>query len=147
MQEILEANPFHWEFMTVNNALILYEIINNLYIAGIRNDKLSLLQKKIRNIFVAVQTHGGTSRRKVVEKICQGDPWGPIECSLQVDEISKVSLQKDLQPYKYKGQVEIPSLGWINDMITVSEIGHKTARLNAFINAQLVMKKLHLGRG
>ena len=77
--------------------------------------------------------------------ICQGDPWGPIECSLQIDEIGKESLQTDLEPYKYKGQVEIPALGWIDDIITVSESGHKTARLNAFINAQLAMKKNDIG--
>ena len=122
------------------------EVINNLYEAGIRNDKLSLLQKINQENCVAVQTHGGISQRKVVKKIiCQGDPWGPIECSLQIDEIGKESLQTDLEPYKYKGQVEIPALGWIDDIITVSESGHKTARLNAFINAHLAIKKLRLG--
>ena len=95
---------------------------------------------------MAVQTHEGTSQRKVVERdICQGEPWGPIECSLQVDEIGKECLNNSLEPYKYKNQVEITALGWIDDMITVSESGHKAARMNAFINAHLAIKKLRLG--
>ena len=122
------------------------EVINNLYDAGLRNDKLALLQKINHKNKLAITTHDVLSQRKDVEDIiCQGDSWGPIECSLQVDEIGKESLHKSLEPYRYKDIVEIPALGWIDDIITVSESGHKTARLNAFINAQLATKKLCLG--
>ena len=54
-------------------------------------------------------------------------------------------MDKQLEPYKYKDQVEIPALGWIDDIITVSESGYKTSRMNVFINAQLAIKKLRLG--
>ena len=50
-----------------------------------------------------------------------------------------------MEPYTYKNKVEIPALGWIDDLITVSESGYKTARINAFINAQIASKKLRLG--
>ena len=100
------------------------EVINNLYDAGVRNDKLALLQKLNHTNHIAVKTHEGISQRKEVKNIiCQGDPWGPIECSLQVDEIGKDSLDEKLEPYKYKDQVEIPALGWIDDIITVSKSG------------------------
>ena len=122
------------------------EVINNLYEAGIKNDKLSLLQELNSVNELAVKTHGGLSQRKTVNKIiCQGEPWGPIECSLQIDAIGKESLNPCLQPYKYKDQVEIPALGFVDDVITVSESEFKTARLNSFMNAQFAMKKLRLG--
>ena len=76
---------------------------------------------------------------------CQGEPWGPIECSVHIDNIGKESLKPHMEPYTYKNQVEIPALGWIDDLITVSESGYKTARINAFINAQIASKKLRLG--
>ena len=50
-----------------------------------------------------------------------------------------------MEPYKYKEEVEIPALGWLDDIITVSESGYKTPRMNSFINAQLATKKLRLG--
>ena len=103
------------------------EVINNLYDAGVKNDKLALLQKLNHKNHLAVKTHAGTSQRKEVNNvICQGDPLGPIECSLQVDEIGKESLEEYLEPYKYKDIVKIPALGWIDDIITVSESGYKT---------------------
>ena len=95
---------------------------------------------------IAVKTHYGTSQRKTVKTVIfQGEPWGPIDCSLQVDNIGKDSLNKQLDPYKYKDIVEIPALGWIDDLITVSETGYKTSRLNSFINSKIAMKKLRLG--
>ena len=107
---------------------------------------MALLQEINNDNNVAVKTHGGLSQRKNVEKIiCQGEPWGPIECSLQVDTIGKESLHKSLQPYKYKDEIEIPALGFVDDVITVSESGFKTARLNSFMNAQFAMKELRLG--
>ena len=50
-----------------------------------------------------------------------------------------------MQPYKYKDETEISALGFVDDVITVSESGFKTARLNSFMNAQFAMKKLRLG--
>ena len=88
------------------------EVINNLYDAGLRNDKLALLQKINHKNRLAIKTHDGSSQRKDVEYIlCQGDSWGPIECSLQVDKIGKEILHKSLEPYRYKDTVEIPALG------------------------------------
>ena len=96
--------------------------------------------RKGRRAQDSVKTHAGTSQRKEVNNvICQGDPLGPIECSLQVDEIGKESLEDNLEPYKYKDIVKIPALGWIDDIITVSESGYKTARMNSFINTQLAV--------
>ena len=95
---------------------------------------------------LAIKTHEGLSQRKTVENIiCQGEPWGPIDCSLHIDGIGKLSLDPSLEPYRYKDEVEIPALGWVDDVISVSESGHKTTRINSFINAQLATKKLRLG--
>ena len=122
------------------------EVTNDLYEAGVTDDKLSLLYKITQNNKVAVKTSQGLSQRKQVENIiCQGEPWGPIECSVQVDVIGKEGLHEDLEPYRYKNKVKIPALGWIDDIITVSESGYKTARMNSFINAKLAIKKLRLG--
>ena len=58
-----------------------------------------------------------------------------------MDGIGKESLDSSLEPYKYKEEVEIPALKWLDDIISVSESGYKTSRMNSFINAQLATKK------
>ena len=39
----------------------------------------------------------------------------------------------------------IPALSWVDDLITVTESGYKTAKINSFINAKLAINKLRLG--
>ena len=88
------------------------EVTNDLYEAGVTNDKLSLLYKINQNNNVAVKTCQGLSQRKQVDHIiCQGEPWGPIECSVQVDGIGKESLAEDLEPYTYKMRSRFQLLG------------------------------------
>ena len=52
-----------------------------------------------------------------------------------------------MHPYKYNNEVTdpIPSLGVVDDIITVSENGHKSAMMSSFINAKTALKKLQLG--
>ena len=84
-----------------------------------------------------MKTPHGITERKTIEKIiCQGDPWGSMQCSVQVDTIGRDSLADELEPFKYKDQVQISALGMVDDVLTISESGHKTARLNAGVLTQ-----------
>ena len=122
------------------------EVINDIFEAGVNDDKLALLVEINKTNYMSVKTPLGLTERKEINKvICQGDPWGPIQCSVQIDGIGRESLNPDLEPYKYKDKVEIPALGMIDDILTISESGYKTARINSFINAKIAIKKLQLG--
>ena len=95
---------------------------------------------------VAVKTqHGLTERRTVKNIICQGDPWGSMQCSVQIDTIGRESLEAGLEPFRYKNQVGIPALGMVDDILTISESGHKTTRMNAFVTSKIALKKLQFG--
>ena len=122
------------------------EVTNDIYEAGVNDDKLALLYEinKVNNLAVKRQ-HGLTERKTVNNIICQGDPWGSMQCSVQVDGIGRDSLNGELEPFKYKNKVEIPVLGMVDDILTVSESGHKTSRMNGFINAKIATKKLQFG--
>ena len=77
------------------------EVIIDLYDAGIKDDKLSSLHEINKTNNIAVKTQAGISGRKTVNNIvCQGDPWGSIECALQTDGFGKESLNPILEPYK-----------------------------------------------
>ena len=45
----------------------------------------------------------------------------------------------------YKGEVEIPPLGMVDDLLCVSECGFKTSMLNSYINFKTNSKKLQFG--
>ena len=123
-----------------------YEVLNDIYEAGVNDDKFALLYEINKTNNLAVNTQHGQTERRIVENIiCQGDPWGSIQCSVQMDVIGRESLSPEYEPFRYKGEVEIPALGMIDDLLTISESGYKTSRLNSFINAKIAIKKLQLG--
>ena len=97
---------------------------------------------KINHLAVKTQ-HGLTERKTVNNIICQGDPWGSIKCSVQIDTIGRESLEAGLEPFKYKNKVDIPALGMVDDILTISESGYKTT--NAFITSKIALKKLQFG--
>ena len=73
------------------------EVLNDLFEAGIDDDKLSLLYQINHTNNLAVKTQHGLTQRKTIKNIiCQGDPWGSMQCSVQMDSIGRESLSKDL---------------------------------------------------
>ena len=87
------------------------EITNELFEAGVNDDKLALLHKinEVNNI--RVKTSAGLSDVKTVKNIiCQGDPWGSMQCGVMVDGFGKQSLNPELEPYRYKDKVPVPCL-------------------------------------
>ena len=120
--------------------------MSDLYTSGVKDDKLSLLYNINTRVKVAVKTPVGmTKRESIFNVITQGDVFGPILCSNQVDTFGKECLKEGRYNYSYKGEVDIPPLGMVDDLVCVAECGPKTAMVNAFINQKTSSKKLQFG--
>ena len=128
------------------DSLWLKECLNDVYESGVKDDKLSLLFNINSHVKVAVKTPvGKTERKSIFNVITQGDVFGPILCSNQVDTFGRECLEEKKYTYTYRGEVEIPPLGMVDDLICISECGHRTAMMNAFINFKTNSKKLQFG--
>ena len=61
------------------DTLWLHEVINSLYVVGLKNNKLPLLILENRNAQVAMKTNGRVSMRKNIKDIImQGSMWGSL---------------------------------------------------------------------
>ena len=128
------------------DSMWLEDTLNDLYDAGVRDDTLSLLYEANKNINVAVKTpHGLTERKNVKEIVLQGDVFGPIKCSVSVDTYGKQCIKEDIHMYTYKGDVKVPPLAMVDDVLIISECGYKSSMVNSYINAKSNMKKLQYG--
>ena len=124
----------------------LYECLNDVYEAGVNNDKFALLYEANRENYVAVQTPNGLSRRESVKEIVmQGDVLAPLISSLQVDTMGKECLEERKHLYYFKNTVPIPPLGLVDDLFTISTCGFKTTMMNTYINSKTAMKRLQFG--
>ena len=128
------------------DSLWLQECLNDMFSAGLNDDKFKLLYNINAQVKMAVKTPVGmTARVDIRNVITQGDVFGPILCSKQVDIFGQECLEQHKYIYLYKGEVEIPPLGMVDDLLCVSECGFKTSMMNSFINFKTNSKKLQLG--
>ena len=120
--------------------------MNDLYEAGLNNDKFAILYNANSNVKIAIKTPVGITRREDIEDvIIQGDVLGPIFCSKQVETFSQECLKRSEYTYLYRGEVEIPPLSMIDDVLTISECGYRTSMVHGFMKLKTDCKKLQFG--
>ena len=97
-----------------------------------------------KEIAICVKTSTGTSQEyHLTNRIMQGDTWAPGQASAQVDSFGKeLILEQPRFMYRFKGEVPIPLLGQVDDLLGVSIVGHKAEQLNGFVNEKTAEKDL-----
>ena len=127
------------------DALWVEECINDIYEAGLDNDKLGLLFLENQNANIAVKTPTGKSARVNIQNIImQGTVWGSLLCTATMDKLGQLAYKNNEFTYKYKGVVETPSLGMVDDVLSVQKCSGDALKANAVINAFVESKKLKL---
>ena len=61
-----------------------------------------------------------------------------------MEKLGKLVYENDDLTYKYKGTVDIPSLGMVDDVLAVQKCVNEAVKINAFFNAFFETKKLKL---
>ena len=128
------------------DSLWMQECLSDLYNSGVTDDKLSLLYNINNHVKIAVKTPAGrTNREDIYNVITQGDVFGPILCTNLVDTFGRECLKDGKHTYSYRGEVDIPPLGMIDDLLCVTECGPRSSMMSGFINCKTNSKKLMFG--
>ena len=128
------------------DALWVQECINDLYDAGLDNDKLNLLFLENQNAKCAIKTDHGVSRRINIENIVmQGSVWGSLFCTTTMDKLGQIAYQDEELLYRYKGVVAVPPICMVDDVMSISKCS-ESGKTNSVINSFIEMKKLKLSQ-
>ena len=134
-----------YDYSQMFDSITLKEAICDMFDVGVKDDNLALLYKANEEIFMAVKTQSGLTDRQTLEDIVlQGDTFGSLLASVQVDAIGKDSVKAGLG-YKYKEKLTVGFLGLVDDIICITEAGYKAQEMNAFINIKTAEKNLQFG--
>ena len=76
----------------------------------------------------------------------QGPVWGSLYCTTTMDKLAKIMYKEDELLYKYKGVVDTPCLGMVDDLLIVQKCSTKAVKVNAVVNAFVEMKKLKFNK-
>ena len=134
-----------YDYAQMFDSINLQEAVSDVFDYGLNDEELSLIYKANKKTFMAVKTQGGLTERKVIENsVLQGDTFGSLLASVQVDTIAK-DVENAGIGYKYKEKLPINILGLVDDMIGVSEVGHKAQIMNTILNYKTAEKALQFG--
>ena len=83
-------------------------------------------------------------QRSTIENcVLQGDTFGSLLASVQVDSIGKECVKSEYG-YKYQNVLPIGMLGLVDDTICISEAGYKAKMMNVFFNVKPAEKHYNL---
>ena len=118
------------------DSLWTYECIKDLYESCLQNDKLALIFAINKNAQVAIKTsHRMTKRVDISNIIMQRAVWGSLFCTTTIDKLPQKVYTEEALVYKYKGEVHVPPLGMVDDVLTVQKCGATSATINNEVNA------------
>ena len=81
-----------------------------------------LVYEETKMAKIAIKTTTGKTGEIVIENtIMQGTVFGNIICTSVIDKLAKIFYKNDDILYKYKGEVEVPILGMVDDVLAVNK--------------------------
>ena len=114
-----------YDYKQCFDSLWLQECMNDIWDAGLKDNAFALLYNANSLVNIKVKTPvGKTEGGDITNVITQGDVFAPLLCSKQIDTIGQECLEEEKYTYKYKGEVDIPPLAMVDDLISVSECGY-----------------------
>ena len=134
-----------YDYKQMFDAIDLQQALSDIYDVGMDDDNLCLLYQGNKDVRMAVNTPSGPSERQSIENVVlQGDTFGSILASVQVDSIGK-EVEASGYGYQFKDELPVSLLGLVDDMIGVSDAGIKAQQLNALLNVKTAEKRLQFG--
>ena len=134
-----------YDYSQMFDSINLKEALNDIFDYGLDDDNLPLVFKANDEVHMAIKTLGGlTERQTITNSVLQGDTFGSLLASVQVDSIAK-DVEKAGVGLKYKDEMVVNILGLVDDMIGVSEVGFKAQIMNTILNFKSAEKGLQFG--
>ena len=128
------------------DSIDLQQALCDIYDAGVDDDCLALLYDANKEIHMSVKTPTGlTDRQILTDIVLQGDTFGSILASVQVDTIGKECMKEGFG-YLYKNILPVGFLGLVDDIIGITEAGIDAHKMNAFMNVKTAEKTLQFGQ-
>ena len=109
-------------------------MLKNLFVEKYSAYSVTLLHQANAEVQTAVKTPTGlTERQTIWDIVLQGDTFGSLLVSVQVDSIGQECAAAGYG-YEYMDSLPVGILGLVDDIIGITEVGYQAQMMNAFMN-------------
>ena len=96
---------------------------------------------------ISVKTpYGKTEKFTIENTIMQGSIFGSLKCTTSMSQLGRNAYNTGAPLLTYKNTVKIPSLGMIDDILTISKCGQESIKSNSVTNSFIESKRLELSK-
>ena len=137
------------------DSLWVERCLLDMYENGVTSNLLNLVYELSKKAKITIKTPVGDSDEGEIDDIImQGETLSGIICTNSMDKVSK---DCDIEPLKYKEIVNIPKLGYVDDIADINNCGEKTKEMNQYTTKAINERRLqfsidkcarmHVGKG
>ena len=106
------------------------------------NNLLNVISEMTRSAKIKIKTPDGvTDEAEISDTIMQGETLSSILCTNTMDKMAK---ECDIEPIKYRNEVEIPKLGFVDDNLDITKCGKHTLDMNNYTTNEINKRKLQM---
>ena len=134
-----------YDYKQMFDAINLEQAASDIFDVGVSDDNLTMIYNANKDVKMAVNTPNGLSERQTLKNVVlQGDTFGSILASVQVDSIGK-ELEETNYGYMYKDELPVGMMALVDDLIGVTKAGYKAQQMNTALNVKTAEKRLQFG--
>lgn len=141
-KDVHDIDLVFYDVAQAYDSLWVTHTLVDLFENDVQSNLLNVIHEISKTANISVKTPVGISSSKEIEEtIMQGETLSSILCTNSVDKIAK---DCNLDPFKYKKDVDIPKMGFVDDILDINKCGKETKEMNEYTRTEINKRRLQL---
>ena len=139
-KDVCDRDLVFYDLAQAYDSLWVSHTLVDLFENKVDTNLLNIIHELSKNNKISIKTPVGISDSKEIEDtIMQGETISSILCTSTMDKVSKES---PIETIKYKKEVDIPQLGFVDDVMDVKKCGKETVMMNELTRSDINERRL-----
>ena len=139
-KDVCDRDLVFYDLAQAYDSLWVSRTLVDLFENKVDTNLLNVIHELSKKNTISIKTPVGISDTEEIEDtVMQGETISSILCTSTMDKVSKDS---PIENIKYKKEVDIPQLGFVDDVMDVKKCGIETVMMNNFTRSEINKRRL-----
>ena len=134
-KDVHDVDLVFYDLAQAYDSLWVRHTLLDLYENQVNSNLLNVIYELSKKANISIKTPVGITKSKEIEEnIMQGENLSSILCTTSVDKVAK---DCPIASYKYKDFVDIPKMGFCDDLLDIKICGPETKEMNEYTKQEI----------